>query len=134
MAAAATVPEATATQAKDKGEESEAMATASTVPKATATEATDTPDEREAMAAAAAVPEATVAAEANDKAAESEAATAKRRAKRSYTDEDKSSALRRHKELVAIAKDWRITQEDICLLYTSPSPRDRTRSRMPSSA
>ena len=27
-----------------------------------------------------------------------------------------------------------ITQPDICLLYTSPSPRDRTRSRMPSSA
>ena len=26
------------------------------------------------------------------------------------------------------------TQFDICLLYTSPSPRDRTRSRMPSSA
>ena len=25
-------------------------------------------------------------------------------------------------------------QEEICLLYTSPSPRDRTRSRMPSSA
>ena len=24
--------------------------------------------------------------------------------------------------------------ESICLLYTSPSPRDRTRSRMPSSA
>ena len=24
--------------------------------------------------------------------------------------------------------------DDICLLYTSPSPRDRTRSRMPSSA
>ena len=24
--------------------------------------------------------------------------------------------------------------QDICLLYTSPSPRDRTRSRMPSSA
>ena len=24
--------------------------------------------------------------------------------------------------------------EGICLLYTSPSPRDRTRSRMPSSA
>ena len=23
---------------------------------------------------------------------------------------------------------------DVCLLYTSPSPRDRTRSRMPSSA
>ena len=26
------------------------------------------------------------------------------------------------------------SQDDICLLYTSPSPRDRTRSRMPSSA
>ena len=25
-------------------------------------------------------------------------------------------------------------KQDICLLYTSPSPRDRTRSRMPSSA
>ena len=31
---------------------------------------------------------------------------------------------------------YEITQDDIdsCLLYTSPSPRDRTRSRMPSSA
>ena len=27
-----------------------------------------------------------------------------------------------------------IGRQDICLLYTSPSPRDRTRSRMPSSA
>ena len=27
-----------------------------------------------------------------------------------------------------------IDQDIICLLYTSPSPRDRTRSRMPSSA
>ena len=26
------------------------------------------------------------------------------------------------------------TEDRICLLYTSPSPRDRTRSRMPSSA
>ena len=26
------------------------------------------------------------------------------------------------------------TQSNTCLLYTSPSPRDRTRSRMPSSA
>ena len=26
------------------------------------------------------------------------------------------------------------SQESVCLLYTSPSPRDRTRSRMPSSA
>ena len=29
---------------------------------------------------------------------------------------------------------WQIILENICLLYTSPSPRDRTRSRMPSSA
>ena len=28
----------------------------------------------------------------------------------------------------------RITKYNNCLLYTSPSPRDRTRSRMPSSA
>ena len=28
----------------------------------------------------------------------------------------------------------RISKLDTCLLYTSPSPRDRTRSRMPSSA
>ena len=27
-----------------------------------------------------------------------------------------------------------LNQNDCCLLYTSPSPRDRTRSRMPSSA
>ena len=27
-----------------------------------------------------------------------------------------------------------VTGESGCLLYTSPSPRDRTRSRMPSSA
>ena len=27
-----------------------------------------------------------------------------------------------------------VTKDSDCLLYTSPSPRDRTRSRMPSSA
>ena len=36
--------------------------------------------------------------------------------------------------------DWKLLESslhmnsNICLLYTSPSPRDRTRSRMPSSA
>ena len=30
--------------------------------------------------------------------------------------------------------DFLKTESDNCLLYTSPSPRDRTRSRMPSSA
>ena len=36
--------------------------------------------------------------------------------------------VRRLAEHVTSAQDW------ACLLYTSPSPRDRTRSRMPSSA
>ena len=29
---------------------------------------------------------------------------------------------------------WKVNEKKDCLLYTSPSPRDRTRSRMPSSA
>ena len=33
-----------------------------------------------------------------------------------------------------IPNDFLISTILICLLYTSPSPRDRTRSRMPSSA
>ena len=35
-----------------------------------------------------------------------------------------------HLHLWNMAADWTLN----CLLYTSPSPRDRTRSRMPSSA
>ena len=31
-------------------------------------------------------------------------------------------------------KEFKPRMSNICLLYTSPSPRDRTRSRMPSSA
>ena len=34
----------------------------------------------------------------------------------------------------ASGKDQRITKADVCLLYTSPSPRDGLLSRMPSSA
>ena len=35
-----------------------------------------------------------------------------------------------------MAKEWKYLSDQVmgCLLYTSPSPRDRTRSRMPSSA
>ena len=37
--------------------------------------------------------------------------------------------------LLSVEPDWWETTEiNRCLLYTSPSPRDRTRSRMPSSA
>jgi len=37
---------------------------------------------------------------------------------------------------LAVKEDPRVEQPlaALCLLYTSPSPRDRTRSRMPSSA
>ena len=37
-------------------------------------------------------------------------------------------------EFDAILIDTSIYERNGCLLYTSPSPRDRTRSRMPSSA
>ena len=37
-------------------------------------------------------------------------------------------------EELRIGKDHKAKCRWICLLYTSPSPRDRTRSRMPSSA
>ena len=36
-------------------------------------------------------------------------------------------------KLIATAME-KVGQDGVCLLYTSPSPRDRTRSRMPSSA
>ena len=42
---------------------------------------------------------------------------------------DGVSYVRLHGNLIAEVDD-----NGICLLYTSPSPRDRTRSRMPSSA
>ena len=41
----------------------------------------------------------------------------------------KSITIKIHKNI-----GWRDVDLAICLLYTSPSPRDRTRSRMPSSA
>ena len=41
--------------------------------------------------------------------------------------------LRRYAPFDAVALTPFYTPE-VCLLYTSPSPRDRTRSRMPSSA
>ena len=49
-------------------------------------------------------------------------------------------AARKHNRVVQIGTQRRSTphlmdaKKNVCLLYTSPSPRDRTRSRMPSSA
>ena len=40
------------------------------------------------------------------------------------------SVFARYGQWVGVVPGWTYT----CLLYTSPSPRDRTRSRMPSSA
>ena len=37
-------------------------------------------------------------------------------------------------DILQMEQDLLLTLKNICLLYTSPSPRDRTRSRMPSSA
>ena len=37
-------------------------------------------------------------------------------------------------DVVALIAAYKHAAPEICLLYTSPSPRDRTRSRMPSSA
>ena len=53
---------------------------------------------------------------------------------REYVD----TCLARQKKARAIVKDRVpisvVPRDQVCLLYTSPSPRDRTRSRMPSSA
>src|SRR5665811_76973 len=48
--------------------------------------------------------------------------------------EDRYTDLRFSPFGSAFLADAIIVQRYICLLYTSPSPRDRTRSRMPSSA
>ena len=54
----------------------------------------------------------------------------------SYDDAQETYTARYTVETIALA--FAITDQpnipNTCLLYTSPSPRDRTRSRMPSSA
>ena len=49
----------------------------------------------------------------------------------SVEQEERQAIIRVFKE---IQEDKRVVEVMTCLLYTSPSPRDRTRSRMPSSA
>ena len=46
-----------------------------------------------------------------------------------------SQGIQKYLPLMPIAiEQLDLRQYEVCLLYTSPSPRDRTRSRMPSSA
>ena len=45
-----------------------------------------------------------------------------------------TNALVRDIDLTAFGGKGTMALITLCLLYTSPSPRDRTRSRMPSSA
>ena len=47
---------------------------------------------------------------------------------------DATAAASEAVEAATEATDAAAEATDACLLYTSPSPRDRTRSRMPSSA
>ena len=54
-----------------------------------------------------------------------------------YTNFSKTTISRyfNHPDSLTLENQEKISQAlDTCLLYTSPSPRDRTRSRMPSSA
>ena len=50
-----------------------------------------------------------------------------------YNKELNQEALNQYRSSIKKAKD-KTTLHKSCLLYTSPSPRDRTRYRMPSSA
>ena len=45
-----------------------------------------------------------------------------------------NAASNRYRITVQVANRAKRRRYEDCLLYTSPSPRDRTRSRMPSSA
>ena len=42
--------------------------------------------------------------------------------------------IRNHRDNLLTKTDWMALGDVTCLLYTSPSPRDRQKSRMPSSA
>ena len=46
----------------------------------------------------------------------------------------RGAGVLKEQDVVQALKEVRLALLEACLLYTSPSPRDRTRSRMPSSA
>ena len=50
------------------------------------------------------------------------------------TDEEREEAKAKIKQMLLDSEAKMQEEVTACLLYTSPSPRDRTRSRMPSSA
>ena len=52
----------------------------------------------------------------------------------SDSGEDDAEMMQRLRATSALTERYRASLRRACLLYTSPSPRDRTRSRMPSSA
>ena len=55
--------------------------------------------------------------------------------KEGSSDEDRSKVLSIELIMISMMEDYfKVVLLCNCLLYTSPSPRDRTRSRMPSSA
>ena len=47
---------------------------------------------------------------------------------------NKVSLVRYADDFIITGTSKELLENEVCLLYTSPSPRDRTRSRMPSSA
>ena len=49
-------------------------------------------------------------------------------------NKDNLSEENQGKKIIHLTEEMALEEEEDCLLYTSPSPRDRTRSRMPSSA
>ena len=51
-----------------------------------------------------------------------------------YTKEEVDVLIRAAVEEARAIDEASMAKHNSCLLYTSPSPRDRTRSRMPSSA
>ena len=51
-----------------------------------------------------------------------------------YSQEEKPDTALSLEQLLELVQQGKFAESEDCLLYTSPSPRDRTRSRMPSSA
>ena len=49
-------------------------------------------------------------------------------------DIEKARSMMVNVQVLTLGGVIKYDQNDLCLLYTSPSPRDRTRYRMPSSA